>query len=80
MHTKLSSTLPAWRIVRPAPADELLDAYRDAEAEFGIPWRYLAAINLVETGLGRIRGTSIAGAQGPMQFMPSHVGGLRRRR
>ena len=71
MHTKLSSTLPAWRIVRPDPADVLLDAYRDAEAEFGIPWKYLAAINLVETGIGRIRGTSIAGAQGPMQFMPA---------
>ena len=71
MHTKLSNTLPAWRIVRPEPADELLDAYRDAEGEFGIPWKYLAAINLVETGLGRIRGTSIAGAQGPMQFLPS---------
>ena len=49
----------------------LLDAYRAAEAEFGIPWKYLAAINLVETGIGRIRGTSIAGAQGPMQFMPA---------
>jgi membrane-bound lytic murein transglycosylase B len=70
MHSKLSSTLPAWKIVRPDPVDVLLDAYRDAEAEFGIPWQYLAAINLVETGMGRIRGTSIAGAQGPMQFMP----------
>ena len=71
MHSRLSSTLPAWRIVAPPPAEELLDAYRSAEAEFGIPWRYLAAINLVETGMGRIRGTSSAGAQGPMQFMPA---------
>ena len=71
MHTKLSNTLPAWRIVAPDPADDLLAAYRDAEAEFGIPWKYLAAINLVETGIGRIRGTSTAGAQGPMQFMPA---------
>ncbi len=71
MHSRLSSTLPAWRIVRPEPPEVLLQAYRDAEAEFGIPWKYLAAINLVETGLGRIRGTSIAGAQGPMQFMPA---------
>jgi soluble lytic murein transglycosylase-like protein len=71
MHRKLSSTLPAWRIVAPDPAEELLGIYREAEAEFGIPWRYLAAINLVETGIGRIRGTSIAGAQGPMQFMPA---------
>lgn len=71
MHTKLSTTLPAWRIVPPEPADDLLAAYRAAEAEFGIPWKYLAAIHLVETGIGRIRGTSIAGAQGPMQFMPA---------
>ena len=34
-------------------------------------WEYLAAVNLVETGMGRIRGTSVAGAQGPMQFMPA---------
>lgn len=71
MHTKLSTTLPAWRIVEPAPADELLGLYREAEAAFGIPWQYLAAINLVETGTGRIRGTSSAGAQGPMQFLPA---------
>jgi len=71
MHTKRSSTLPAWRIVAPDSPDALLDAYRAAEAEFGIPWKYLAAIHLVETGTGRIRGTSIAGAQGPMQFMPA---------
>lgn len=71
MHPKLPTTMPAWQIVRPAPVDELLAAYRDAEAEFGVPWQFLAAINLVETGMGRIRGTSTAGAQGPMQFMPA---------
>ena len=62
--------LPAWRIIEPAPADDLLRYYREAEAEFGVPWPYLAAIHLSETRMGRIRGTSIAGAQGPMQFMP----------
>jgi soluble lytic murein transglycosylase-like protein len=71
MHTKPATQMPAWRIVPPAPADVLMGAYQEAEAAFGIPWRYLAAINLVETGLGRIRGTSTAGAQGPMQFMPA---------
>lgn len=71
MHTRLSSTLPAWQIVPPAPYAELQADYQEAEATFGIPWRYLAAINLVETATGRIRGTSVAGAQGPMQFMPS---------
>lgn len=70
MHTRFSDTLPAWRIVDPAPAAELLGYYREAEATFGVPWEILAAVNLVETGMGRIRGTSTAGAQGPMQFIP----------
>ena len=48
----------------------LLADYREAEAAFGVPWYYLAAVNLVETRMGRIRGDSYAGAQGPMQFMP----------
>jgi membrane-bound lytic murein transglycosylase B len=63
--------LPRWRIVAPAPAAQLLAAYRAAEAKLAVPWEYLAAIHLVETRLGRIRGTSSAGAQGPMQFLPS---------
>jgi membrane-bound lytic murein transglycosylase B len=63
--------LPPWRIVAPAPADELLADYRKAERETGVPWPYLAAIHLVETRFGRIRGPSTAGAQGPMQFLPS---------
>ena len=62
--------LPAWRIVAPPPAEELLGYYRAAEREFGVGWEYLAAIHLVETRMGRIRGTSTAGARGPMQFMP----------
>jgi len=60
-----------WRIVEPAPLEDLARYYREAELEFGIPWSYLAAIHLVETRMGRIRGTSVAGAQGPMQFMPA---------
>ncbi len=64
-------TLPAWRIVEPTPAEELMDYYREAEAASGVDWNYLAAINLIETAFGRVAGTSTAGAQGPMQFMPS---------
>lgn len=71
MHRTLSPTLPAWRIVRPAPARELRSFYREGERRFGVPWEVLAAVNLVETGMGRIRGTSVAGARGPMQFMPA---------
>ncbi|MEX0580577.1 MAG: transglycosylase SLT domain-containing protein [Mycobacterium sp.] len=63
-------TLPPWRIVAPAPAEELLGYYREAEAITGVGWNYLAAINLIETRLGSIAGVSSAGAQGPMQFMP----------
>jgi soluble lytic murein transglycosylase-like protein len=62
--------LPDWRIVQAAPINDLLRYYREAEAQFGVSWSYLAAINLVETRMGRIRGDSYAGAQGPMQFMP----------
>jgi hypothetical protein len=65
-----ATELPAWRIVPAPPIDDLLFYYREAEVEFGVPWYYLAAINLVETRMGRIRGDSYAGAQGPMQFMP----------
>lgn len=63
--------LPEWRIVSAPPVNSLLTYYREAEAAFGVPWYYLAAINLIETRMGRIRGDSYAGAQGPMQFMPA---------
>jgi membrane-bound lytic murein transglycosylase B len=70
--TKPRTELPTnWRIVAPAAADALVADYQAAERAIGVPWYYLAAIHLVETKLGRIRGTSTAGAQGPMQFLPS---------
>lgn len=53
------------------PADVLLDLYRRAERRFAVSHRVLAAVNLVETGFNRIRSNSSAGAQGPMQFIPS---------
>jgi hypothetical protein len=65
-----SNTLPAWTVVDPLPADELLGYYREAEAATGIAWYWLAAIHLQETRMGRIIGTSSAGAVGPMQFLP----------
>jgi transglycosylase-like protein with SLT domain len=67
-------TLPAWRIDQPTPADELRGYYREAESASGVGWNYLAAINMIETGFGRIAGVSTAGAQGPMQFLPSTFG------
>jgi membrane-bound lytic murein transglycosylase B len=67
----VNDTLPAWRINAPAPAEELLGDYREAESVSGVGWNYLAAINLIETRFGSIDGVSAAGAQGPMQFLPS---------
>jgi Transglycosylase SLT domain len=67
----VKDTLPAWRIEPPAPADELLSYYHEAESESGVGWNYLAAINLIESRFGSIVGVSAAGAQGPMQFLPS---------
>lgn len=69
--TDPKTTMPAWRVVPPVPANELLESYRASEAASGVPWNYLAAINFVETGFGRINGVSDDAAQGPMQFLPS---------
>lgn len=62
--------LPQWQILVPEPAATLRSYYDEAEAAYGIPWQYLAAIHFVETRMGRIHGLSSAGAQGPMQFIP----------
>ena len=64
-------SLPRWRIVAPPPPERLRDHYRLAQRRIGVHWSYLAAIHLVETRMGRIRGTSTAGARGPMQFLPA---------
>jgi membrane-bound lytic murein transglycosylase B len=55
----------------PRPAGQLLGFYREAQRRFGVGWRVLAAVNLVESAFGRMRNHSTAGAQGPMQFIPA---------
>jgi membrane-bound lytic murein transglycosylase B len=62
---------PRWRIIAPPSPDRLLGYFQAAGARHGIPWPYLAAVELVETRMGRIRGLSPAGAEGPMQFEPA---------
>jgi soluble lytic murein transglycosylase-like protein len=54
-----------------APAARLLGWYREAQRRFRIRWQLLAAINFVESAFGKVRNTSTAGAQGPMQFEPA---------
>jgi hypothetical protein len=66
-----TTKLPRWKIV---PADSLASLradYQAAQGATGVPWTYLAAINFAETDFGRIAGLSSAGAEGPMQFIPS---------
>jgi hypothetical protein len=55
----------------PEPAGSLLRDYREAQRRFGVGWAVLAAVNFVESKFGRSRSDSGAGAQGPMQFLPS---------
>ena len=58
--------------VGPAPpAARLLRWYREAQRRFKIRWQLLAAVNFVESAFGKVRNTSTAGAQGPMQFEPA---------
>jgi soluble lytic murein transglycosylase-like protein len=61
----------AVRTQRPLPAGTLLGYFQRAERRFGVSWRVLAAVMLVETKFGRVKSSSSAGAQGPMQFLPA---------
>ena len=69
----LSTPVPLRRFrTGPAlPARVLLRYYRKAERRFDVSWKVLAAVNFVESAFGRLRNNSTAGAQGPMQFIPS---------
>lgn len=62
---------PDWTIYKPAPARRLLRFFRAGERRFDISWEVLASLNFVESRFGRILGPSSAGAEGPMQFLPS---------
>jgi soluble lytic murein transglycosylase-like protein len=60
-----------FRTGAPEPARRLWRIYGLAQRRFGVPRPLLAAVNLVESQFGRMRNDSVAGAQGPMQFMPA---------
>ncbi len=55
----------------PPPLSELVGHYSKAKRRSGIHPKYLAAIHHVETKFGRVTSDSVAGAKGPMQFIPS---------
>src|SRR5206468_2170316 len=56
---------------RPEAAGVPLRFYHRAERRFGVSWAVLASVNFIESKFGRVRSASSAGAQGPMQFIPS---------
>jgi membrane-bound lytic murein transglycosylase B len=53
------------------PLSTLRSYYNEASRRYGIDPSYLASINYIESNFGRVKDTSSAGAQGPMQFLPS---------
>jgi hypothetical protein len=62
---------PELRTRPPLPADKLRGFYERASRRFDVPWTLLAAVHFMETKFGRVVSPSWAGAQGPMQFLPS---------
>jgi Transglycosylase SLT domain len=70
---KLSHGTPPRRLktAPPKPLADLVGFYGEARKRYGIGENYLAAIHLVETKFGRVKSNSVAGAKGPMQFIPS---------
>jgi transglycosylase-like protein with SLT domain len=63
--------LSRFRVCEPEEAHVLLGHYRKAQRRFGVRWPLLAAVNFVESAFGRLCNESVAGARGPMQFIPS---------
>jgi membrane-bound lytic murein transglycosylase B len=75
-HRELAKLTPprpasAFRVGAAKAAATLRSYYAEAQRRSGIAWQVLAAVNYVESDFGRLRESSVAGAQGPMQFMPS---------
>jgi transglycosylase-like protein with SLT domain len=68
------SDLGSFRTGMPRPAGVLRSWFEEAQRRFGVRWELLAAVMLIESKFGRVRASSSAGAQGPMQFIPSTWG------
>ena len=61
----------AFRTGRAEPPALLRRYYAEAQRRFHVGWPILAAVNYVESAFDKLRNSSSAGAQGPMQFLPS---------
>jgi hypothetical protein len=56
---------------QPVAPRRLLRFYRAGQRRFHVRWSVLAAVNMIESAFCRLTNDSSAGAQGPMQFIPS---------
>lgn len=63
--------LSAFRTGPAEPAARLHAYYAAAQRRFRVDWNVLAAVNYIESAFNKLRNSSTAGAQGPMQFIPS---------
>jgi hypothetical protein len=70
-HLSRPRPLSAFRTGPAAPAYRLRGFYAAAQRRFDVGWNVLAAVNYVESAFNKLRNASSAGAQGPMQFIPS---------
>jgi membrane-bound lytic murein transglycosylase B len=70
---RLSRGWPSRRLKtgEPRPLAELLGYYDAAYRRYRTGQHYLAAVHFVESKFGRVKSDSVAGAKGPMQFLPS---------
>ena len=63
---------PTSQAARDDVPEDLLRTYQEAALNCpGLPWPVVAAIGKAETDHNRAPGTSSAGAEGPMQFLPA---------
>ena len=62
---------PPIRLGPSLPVARLKSLYAEGQRRSGVAWQVLAAVNYVESDFGRLRESSVDGAQGPMQFMAS---------
>ena len=66
-----AGTPPRAKTGLPPSLADLESFYGEAHDRYGVGIHYLVAIHLVETKFGRVKSDSVAGAKGPMQFIPS---------
>jgi hypothetical protein len=69
--TPVASTPGGGNLTADSPIDLRTLYIRGAATCPGLPWGVLAGIGQVETDHGRVKAVSSAGAEGPMQFLPS---------